>query len=76
MSKKVVAPPIKWELGRLPLSAKKGEYLLELCLDDGETYFDVCRLRFNSIDCSGSINEDDIVAYAFLDSSYNSLLTS
>lgn len=69
MSKKAVTPPLKWELGQLPATAPKGEYLLQTCTEDGFIGFDTCHFYGNSIDSGGPLNEDEIIAFVYLDRS-------
>jgi hypothetical protein len=73
MSKKVVTPPLKWELGQLPTTAPKGEYLLQTCTEDGFIGFDTCHFYGNSIDSGGPLNEDEIVAFVYLGLLHNGI---
>ncbi|KAF0220179.1 MAG: hypothetical protein FD174_1418 [Geobacteraceae bacterium] len=66
MYKRVVTPPLNWELGPLPVTAKEGEYLLQTCTEDGWIGFDTCHFYDNSIDSGGPLNEGDIVAFVYL----------
>lgn len=66
--RKAVISSLKCELGPLPKTSAEGQYLLQLCTEEGDIYHEVCDLSSVwGIECDGPLlKEESIVSYVYL----------
>ena len=66
--RKAAVSSIKWELGPLPKTSAEGQYLLQLCSEEGDIWHEVCDFSpVWGIESDGPLlEEESVVAYVYL----------